>query len=185
MKASSLGGLLDGVTKREAGLVTKGESGALNESFSDIFAILIKNWDFTKQDGGDASSWNREIGSGLAASGGALRDLEDPTRSGAPNHMAGWKTYRADSGGVHPNSCIHSKAAHDLLVASDQGRRIFAPYETALLYYHCLLRLGSQSLFSDAFRALIDAAESRYKGSGTENQAGCNRQRLRGRRDKR
>lgn len=38
--------LTHGVTETTAGLVYCNQSGALNESFSDIFGILIRNWDW-------------------------------------------------------------------------------------------------------------------------------------------
>jgi bacillolysin len=160
--------LTHGVTRHSAQLITRGETGALNESFSDIFAVMVKNWDFSKKDGGDVSGWNWEIGSGLSKTGGPLRDLMDPMRTGAPNHLKDFRSHRTDSGAVHLNSCIHSHAAYKVLTAKgDSGQRMFSPREAAQLYYLTLQFLGGlseQARFSDALEMLLIVAQQRYFG---------------------
>jgi bacillolysin len=165
--------LTHGVTQTSSGLVYQGQSGALNESFSDIFGILVKNWNHGREDGGDVTTWDWEMGSGLGANGLPLRDLSDPTRTRCartpngrcPAHMRDYLVTAEDAGGVHTNSNIHNKAAHNLLTAVDAGgSRVFTPREVAYLYYYCLLRLSSQAMFLDALIGLIGVSSTLFAG---------------------
>ncbi|MFZ1546224.1 MAG: M4 family metallopeptidase, partial [Candidatus Nitrotoga sp.] len=114
--------LTHGITETTAGLKYLNESGALNESFSDIFGIIVKN--LNGPNANDLSKWDWELGAGLRSDGGPLRDLSNPTRTGAPAHMNGYKHVPPsnDSGGVHTNSNIHNKAAFNVLTSKkDDG----------------------------------------------------------------
>lgn len=158
--------LTHGVTEFTADLAYMDQSGALNESFSDIFGIIIKNWDATNPTtGGDVSTWNWEIGSGLGKGGLPLRDLQNPARTGDPDHITKYNPTRGDNGGVHTNSNIHNKAAHNVLVATDTvGGRHFSPREVAVLYYLCLTRLYKLATFVQARDTLINVASTYYAG---------------------
>lgn len=159
--------LTHGVTQYTCSLVYEGQSGALNESFSDIFGIFIKNWFDKKWD--SPKDWSWEIGSGLGTNGLPLRDLSAPSRTGDPEHMNNFVQTRADSGGVHTNSNIHNKAAYNLITAKDtNGQYLFHPEELAILYYLCLSRLNSQANFSKVLNVLIDVANTFYAGDATE-----------------
>jgi bacillolysin len=163
--------LTHGVTNYTAGLVYKNQSGALNESFSDIFGIIIKNWDVSREDGGDVSTWNWELGSGLGPNGLPLRDLSDPARTGDPDHMDKYLNTSADSGGVHTNSNIHNKAAYNLLTATDDGsNRVLTARDVSYLYYLTLTRLAPMATFSDALQGLIDVARTYYAGDEAERR---------------
>jgi bacillolysin/neutral peptidase B len=114
-----------------ATFLIKDQSGALNESFSDIFGIIIANWDPQDPDR-DVSSWTWQLGAGLGEGGGPLRDLSNPRVTGDPDHMQDFLRTKRDSGGVHTNSNIHNKAAYNVLTATDaHGRRVFRPMEAA------------------------------------------------------
>jgi bacillolysin/neutral peptidase B len=159
--------LTHGVTQFTSNLVYQGQSGALNESFSDIFGVIIKNW-FAKK-WNSPQGWDWEIGSGLGQGGLPLRDLSDPRRTADPDHMNSFLWTRADSGGVHTNSNIHNKAAYNLITAKDaNGNYLFAPEESAVLYYLCLVRLNSQATFSKVLQVLIDVANTYYAGNPPE-----------------
>jgi len=102
------------------------QSGALDESFADVFAALIEgNWD---------------IGEGTAV--GRLRSLADPTLEGQPDHMRNFAnlppTQLGDWGGVHTNSGIPNKVAY-LLVEGGTHNGITIPalgkYKVEQLYY--------------------------------------------------
>lgn len=75
--------LLYGLTDHTARLEYRFEAGALNESLSDIFGIIITNFDES-----DIEQWNWEMGEDLSNSGIQLRNRRDPTRRGQPVHMA-------------------------------------------------------------------------------------------------
>ena len=110
--------LTHGVTQFTAGLEYSGQSGALNESISDVFGSMVKQYSLN-QTSGDAD-WL--IGAGLFTSkvnGKALRSMKDPGtayddpnlgRDPQPNSMVGYVTTTADNGGVHINSGIPNRA---------------------------------------------------------------------------
>ncbi len=164
--------LTHGVTESTSALAYMDQSGALNESFSDIFGIIVKNWDLTNPNtGGDVSTWNWEIGSGLAKDGNALRNFRDPAALNHPDHMNKYDPTTSDNGGVHTNSNIHNKAAYGVLTAKDgAGSVLFTPREAALLYYLTLTRLFKLSSFAQARDTLLNVASVYYSGSPARQQ---------------
>ena len=164
--------LSHGLTQYTADLIYKDQSGALNESFSDIFGIIIKNWDSTDPGGGDVASWDWQLGRGLGAHAGVLRDLSDPKSTGDPDHMDDYVVTLYDEGGVHTNSNIHNKAAYNVLTATDAaGARVFTPREVSYLYYLGLTRLGRLDGFAETLQALVSVAMTYYGGDPTERDA--------------
>ena len=66
-----------GVTEHEAGLLYQDEPGALNESISDVFGILVKQ--YKRKQRADQSNWI--IGEGLFTSrvqGTGIRSMKAP-----------------------------------------------------------------------------------------------------------
>jgi len=177
-----------GVTERTANIIYAGQSGALNESFSDIFGIIIRNW-YTANNPNDVATWNWEIGSGVGAGGGPLRRVSNPSSvgrwrtlndaagnpvlvDGYPDHMDDFVTLPIseafDYGGVHWFSNIHNFAFYKLLVAERNDKtRVFEPAEIAILYYLVLTKLGRLSVFSDAKEKMLDVAETLYAGNSS------------------
>jgi bacillolysin len=153
--------LTHGVTEHTSGLVYKNQSGALNESFSDILGVIIKNWTLVGEDS-DPGRWNWELGEGLGGNGLPLRDLSDPSRTGDPAHMDDYLHTTADEGGVHTNSNIHNKAAYNLLTATEGQAPVIPPREVAILFYLALTRLNSLADFTDTLRMLLDVARTLY-----------------------
>ena len=117
--------LTHGVTEHEAGLAYSGQSGALNESISDVFGSLIKQHK-NKQTVVEAD-WL--IGAGLLApgvKGVALRSMkapgtayDDPVlgKDPQPANMGGYVHTLSDNGGVHTNSGIPNHAFYLAAVA--------------------------------------------------------------------
>lgn len=71
--------LTHGVTEHESGLQYEGQSGALNESLSDVFGSLVKQYAASPQDTAASADWL--IGEGLfgpTVKGKALRSMKDP-----------------------------------------------------------------------------------------------------------
>jgi Zn-dependent metalloprotease len=156
--------LTHGVTESTCALVYRNQSGALNESLSDIFAVIINNY-YNAGQQAPTTNWNWEIGPGLGPTGGCLRDLRDPTRTNDPAHMRDYKYVTWDSGGVHTNSNIHNKAAYNVLTAKESnGNPAFSPKEVALFYYLAMSRLGNLAGFADMKQALKDVVNSYYVG---------------------
>ncbi len=161
--------LTHGVTETTSNLVYRDESGALNESFSDTFGVIINNW--YPNEPNAITGWDWEIGSGLGAGGLPLRDMSDPKRTGDPDKYSNRKYIgtNTDNGGVHINSNIHNKAAYNLLTSTDSaGAYHFPPKVAALLYYLTLVRLTRIATFSDCLRVLKSVARTYYSGNTVE-----------------
>jgi Zn-dependent metalloprotease len=160
--------LTHGVTDQTANLVYRSQPGALNESFSDIFGVIIRNW-YEKGPNSSTMDWNWEIGAGLGKNGLPLRDMKNPARCGYPDHMSKYmklpETWNGDWGGVHINSNIHNKAAYNVLTIGDEtGERIFEPREVAILYYLTLTRLDKLADFTKTLQVLVQVASTFYSG---------------------
>jgi bacillolysin len=163
--------LTHGVTEHTSNLVYQDQSGALNESFSDIFGIIIANWDPTNPNK-DVGTWTWTLGAGLGSNGGPLRDLSNPAATGDPDHMNNFLVTFSDNGGVHTNSNIHNKAAYNVLTAVDSNNaRVFTPKEVGVLYYLCLSRLSSLAQFSDVRQGVLDVAAIYFPNPA--KQAAC------------
>lgn len=89
-----------GLTEFTANLVYQNESGALNESFSDIFGTAIEKY-------GKGAAGNWYIGEDI---GSAFRNMANPNQYGDPDTYQGtyWYTGTADNGGVHTNSGVQN-----------------------------------------------------------------------------
>lgn len=92
-----------GVTENSAGLVYQNESGALNESYSDIMGNCIEH--YAKP---DDFSW--EIGDDMSVNGSGFRNMADPNANNDPDTYLGdfWYFGTADQGGVHTNSGVQN-----------------------------------------------------------------------------
>jgi Zn-dependent metalloprotease len=90
------------VTGSTSGLVYDGESGALNESFSDIFGEATENFVFGSND------WLL----GEQRSSHAIRDMSNPKAKGQPDTYQGtnWQfpSDPSDAHGVHTNSGVQN-----------------------------------------------------------------------------
>jgi Zn-dependent metalloprotease len=134
--------LTHGVTEDEAQLMYLNQSGALNESMSDVFGSLVKQY-LRKQSASEAD-WL--IGEGLLAPGVhgvALRSMKDPGTAYddpilgddiQPAHMDHYVRTTQDNGGVHINSGIPNKAFY--LVATALGG--FAWEKAGRIWYDAL-----------------------------------------------
>lgn len=148
-----------GVLDHGARLFYHYQSGAINESFADIFGELI---DLTNGSGDDRSAQRWLIGEDLQGTG-VLRDMEDPRAYGDPDRVRSTAYYTGpgDEGGVHSNSGVANKAA-SLLVdgGSFNGRtvRALGLTKTAAIFYEVMINgLTSAGDFKDLFDALQQA----------------------------
>jgi Zn-dependent metalloprotease len=155
--------MFHGVTDMTSRLEYAFQSGALNESYSDIFGIIIAN-----QPNPDPRNWNWKLGAGLLANGKPFRDMSAPKLHGQPDHMRNFQnlpnTREGDNGGVHINSGIHNKAAFNILTAEKNGALVFTPGEVAAFFYIALTqRLSRTSQFTDSRTAVLDSARSLFR----------------------
>ncbi len=148
-----------GVIEHTANLIYQGESGALNESFADVFGIMMDREDFLL--GEDIM---------LAGNGPGIRDFENPDNprlfNPQPAHMNQFEHLPndVDNGGVHVNSGITNRACYLIIKAIGHEK-------TEKIYYHALTNyLTRNSQFIDCRRAVIQAAKDLY-GDGPEMAA--------------
>lgn len=102
--------LTHGVTDYSSGLIYQGESGALNEAFSDIMAAAVE---FAFQ----PARADYLLGEDAFTPGG-VRSMQNPLSYGDPDHYSIRYTGSADNGGVHSNSGI---ANHAFYLAIEGG----------------------------------------------------------------
>ncbi len=122
--------LSHGITSKESKLKYEKESGALNESFSDIMGVAIEGKNF--QLGEDCYTPN--------IPGDALRDMEDPSKGGQPAHMKDFKNLPNNKnndwgGGVHTNSGIINHAAYLIAVGMEKSGESNSKDIMANLFY--------------------------------------------------
>ncbi len=159
-----------GVIQRTANLEYVAQSGALNESFADIFGAMI-----------DRNDWKmgEDIVNTQFFPSGALRDLQNPNNGGSQLGDAGWQpahmneyanlpnTAQGDFGGVHINSGIPNRAFY--LLASNVGKS-----NAEEIFYRALTNyLTKSSQFIDCRIAVIQAATDLF-GAGSNEVAAAN-----------
>lgn len=169
--------LTHGVTQHTANLEYFGQSGALNESLSDVFGSLIKQ--YTLDQSADQADWL--IGAGLLAprvTGQALRSMKAPGtaydddvlgKDPQPATMEDYVRTGRDNGGVHINSGIPNHAFY--LVATALGGRAWE--RAGQIWYDALTggELSTDADFADFAQLTVAAANSRYGEGGAEHQA--------------
>jgi len=160
--------LTHGVTQYtvpDGGLDYVDQSGALNESWSDVFGSIVKQWSL-KQDVQHAD-WL--IGAGLMKPkyGKALRSMKDPGTAWSgddqPKDMDGF----VEGGDVHTNSGIPNRAF--CLAATALGGSSWE--KSGPIWYRALALLTPQALFVDAAHATIQAATLLFGAGGAEVKA--------------
>jgi Zn-dependent metalloprotease len=158
-----------GIIDNTAGLVYEGQSGALNESYADVFGALIDRGNWTIGETVIKSPpYPIKFLRSLADPGaGGNYDASDPINSiGQPASMSEYAnlpdTRKGDNGGVHINSGIPNLVAY--LIAQAIG-----PEKLEQIYYRTLTQyLTPNSDFSDAARATIRAAQDLYGNTATD-----------------
>ncbi len=153
--------LTHGVTQHTAGLIYAYESGALNESFSDIFGVAAKTWaGVTKPDG--SPTW-RIVG----------RNMADPNSSGHPDTYKGrnWRTGSGDNGGVHSNSQVQNYWFYMLVTGASGTNDNEDDYDVEAIgiekagqiaYRNLAYYLTRSSNYYDARNGSLQAAEDLY-----------------------
>lgn len=166
-----------GITQYESDLFYQGQSGALNESFSDVMGIQVKQ----RVLGQTAEQADWLIGAGIFTSkvkGVALRSMKAPGTAyddrilGKDPQPASMKDYvetTMDSGGVHINSGIPNHAFY--LVATEMGG--YAWEKAGMIWYNAFLhgRIRSMATFQDAAKATFKVAGELFGAGGTEQKA--------------
>lgn len=166
--------LTHGVTQYEASLIYYGESGALNESMSDVFGSLVKQRVLNQT--AEEADWI--IGEGLftpKVNGVGIRSMkapgtayDDPVLGKDPQPATYQNRYRGieDNGGVHINSGIPNRAFY--ITATEIGG--YAWEKAGKIWYIALRdRLRQRSNFKRAANITLEIAASLY-GQGSQEQ---------------
>jgi len=167
--------LTHGVTRFTAGLIYQGESGAMNESFSDIFGVAVEFYV-----GKDKRENIWMMGNELYTHG-SMRNMSNPKAQGQPDTYGGvnWVNPLAvnyDNGGVHINSGITNYWFY-LLSEGGQGVNDFSnSYDVKAIglakaekiaYITLTEYLSPSSNFRDMRQATLMVAEDLY-GLGSD-----------------
>ena len=180
-----------GVTQYTSNLTYANESGALNESMSDVFGAMVESY----ARGGviNADTWKigEQCYTPSNGTGDALRYMDNPHAAGNggytsdddPDHYAERYTGTGDSGGVHINSGIGNKAFYLAVVGGTHHRSGVTVTGTGAsnasrIWYRALtVYMTSGTNFSGARTATLNAATDLFgNGSAPYNstaQAWC------------
>lgn len=150
------------------GLTYEGQSGALNESISDVFGSVVKQWHLKQSV--QTADWLIGAGIMMPSVGKALRSMRDPgntavTWSGddQPGDMKGY----VKDGDVHTNSGIPNHAFY--LAATKLGGNSWD--KAGPIWYQALSLLHADATFLDASAATVKAAEMRFGAGAAESKA--------------
>lgn len=159
--------LTHGVQAFMSNLRYEGQSGALNEHFSDVFGILVRQW--TNNETAAEASWvvAQEILIPAPTRRG-IRDMENPGTAYVddpdlgtdpqPAHMSDIYTGPEDWGGVHINSGIPNRA----FVLTAQALGGYAWEIAGQIWYRTLSELSSDSQFVDCAEMTTQIATADY-----------------------
>jgi Zn-dependent metalloprotease len=161
-----------GLTSMTADLYYEGESGALNEAFSDIFGVSIEHY-------ARPNNTNWTMGEDI---GYVIRSMSDPNAYGYPKTYHGlyWFTGSDDNGGVHYNSSVLSYWFYLLCTGgsgvNDFGNQynvtaISREHAEAIAFRTLTLYLYSYSDYTDTYYAAIEAATDLYGSCSPEVQS--------------
>jgi thermolysin len=166
-----------GVTDYTSRLEYEGESGALNEAFSDIIATSVE-WFFQSAGAGRGQA-DYLIGEDVFLPGG-FRSMSDPARFGNPDHYSDRFTGPEDDGGVHINSSIPNQAFY---LAIEGGRNATSGLSVSgvgganreqierVFYRAFTSMLPARATFSTARAATIQSARDLYGASSAVERA--------------
>ncbi|MEX2485380.1 MAG: M4 family metallopeptidase, partial [Brumimicrobium sp.] len=176
-----------GVTYHTSNLAYENESGALNESFSDIFGVVIQ----AQMLEGGATDWI--IGNDIQIDIQKTRSLEDPKSRG--EHLDNgvfalgqpdtyeeefWYTGNQDNGGVHINSGVPNKWFYILANGESDWNDLNDFYDVDGIGMHNASWIAhlantsilmSSSQFTDARQATITVAQLLLGDCSVEHQA--------------
>ncbi|MEP6925177.1 MAG: M4 family metallopeptidase [Pyrinomonadaceae bacterium] len=159
-----------GVTERTAGLTYSNESGALNESMSDVMGTMVERYV-------RPSTWNWKIGEDAytpGTAGDALRLMDNPHAVGDPDHYSLRYTGTSDNGGVHTNSSITNHTFY--LIANGGTNRVsgvavtgIGPDNAAKIWYRALtVYMTSSTNFAGARTATTNAANDLFGSTSSQ-----------------
>lgn len=158
-----------GVTGTTAELVYSGESGAINESLSDIFGTVIESITLNT---------NNDYLMGEDRTSGAIRSLSNPNQYSQPDTYQGtyWYTGAADYGGVHTNSGVMNYwfylISNGGSGTNDKGNAFtvtsISSSEAAFITYQSYYFMTSTTNYTDVRNATLASAKTYYGNCSNE-----------------
>jgi bacillolysin len=158
--------LTHGVTERESSLFYYYQSGAINESLSDVWGEFV---DLTDGVGNDSPSVRWLLGEDISGLG-AIRNMQNPPAFGDPDKITSPNYYTGsadaglgvgDNGGVHTNSGVNNKAAYLMTDGGTFNGQTVAGLgitKVAKIYYEAQTNLlGPGSDYADLYDLLYQA----------------------------
>jgi Zn-dependent metalloprotease len=164
--------LTHGVTGSTINLLYTGQSGALNESISDVFGSLVKQYKLGQT--ADQADWL--IGAGIlgpSMHGVALRSMKAPGTAydgdSQPADMSQYVNTAEDNGGVHTNSGIPNRAFY--LAATAIGGHAWE--RAGRIWYQVSVNrmVPQDAQFHTYAQATLTAAATLYGAGSTEARA--------------
>jgi Zn-dependent metalloprotease len=156
--------LTHGYVERTSGLFWFHQSGAINESVSDVIGEIVDH----RNPASNSSDSNWEVGEALPGSGGSgIRSLKDPPLYGQPDRMKSnlfvTADFDYDGGAVHDNNGVGNKTAYLISQGgtfngvTSSGIDIGDPglAKTGRLYLDVIARLTSGAEYADLGRVLV------------------------------
>ena len=160
--------LTHGVTDYSSQLIYQGESGALNEAFSDIMGTAVAFY-FERPAAG-AGTADYIVANDVVTPGG-IRSMQNPGVFGDPDHYRTRYTGPLDNGGVHINSTIATHAYYLAVEGgtnrtsglSVQGIGAANREQMEKIFYRAFAQLlPANATFATARAATLRAAEDLY-----------------------
>ncbi len=151
--------LTHGVTEYESNLFYFYQSGAINESLSDVWG---EYYDQTNGLGNDSGSVRWLMGEDVSGST-PIRSMSNPPAYSDPDKMSSTHYYEGDldNGGVHTNSGVNNKAVFLMVDGGSFGGITVSAIgwdKTAAIYYEAQTHLLSSGAdYSDLYYALQQA----------------------------
>jgi Zn-dependent metalloprotease len=151
------------------GLDYQDQSGALNESWSDCFGSMCKQW--AKNQTVVTADWL--IGDSIVPTGWkALRSMSQPGSAypddPQPGHMRDYKQMTDDNGGVHINSGIPNRAF--FLAAKNLSPTGTSWEKAGKVWYAAYRLLEANATFQTAAKATAQAASNLFGETSTEKK---------------
>ena len=156
------------------GLTYQGESGALNESFADIFGVCIEFYS------GHNPDWL--MGEDIMVSAPYLRSMSNPNGGQQPDtyggtHWANPNNLQVDHGGVHINSGVQNYWFYLLSQGGSGTNDLNNSYSVTgigladardIAYRNLTTYLTSSATFMDAYYGSLQAADDLFGNPSTE-----------------
>jgi Zn-dependent metalloprotease len=151
------------------GLDYQDQSGALNESFSDVFGSMCKQW----AKGQTVATADWLIGDSIVPAGWkALRSMSDPGTAFSgdpqPGHMKNYVKTTDDNGGVHINSGIPNRAFY--LAAKNLSPSGTSWEKAGKVWYAAYRFLEASATFETAAKATAQAAATVFGEASAEKK---------------